>query len=77
MNIKNAHRDEYIFTERQKGRTYKDIGQEFGITPHRVRQVCVYVARQKRQEYFKTHPDAYEEWRKSPMDKKWNSLPIE
>ena len=47
---KNIQRDEYIFSERQKGRTYKDIGQELGISVERVRQVCVQVSRDRRKQ---------------------------
>lgn len=51
MNIRNTQRDEYIFTERQKGRSYKDIGQEVSISAERVRQVCVQVSRDRRERY--------------------------
>ena len=75
MNTRNIQRDEYIFAERQKGRTYRDIGQELGISFVRVRQVYVYVCRERRQEYFKTHPEEYKMWRENPKDKKWNQAP--
>lgn len=75
MSNRDPKRDEYIFTERQKGRTYKDIGQELGITQNRVRQVYMHVCRDRRQEYFQTHPEAYQEWWENPNDKKWNSPP--
>jgi DNA-directed RNA polymerase sigma subunit (sigma70/sigma32) len=75
MNTRNIQRDEYIFAERQKGRTYRDIGQELGISFVRVRQVYVYVCRERRQEYFKTHPEEYMQWRENPKDKKWNQAP--
>ena len=75
MNAKNPQRAEYIFAERQKGRTYKDIGLELGITHNRVRQVYVYVCREKRQAYFKTHPEEYLEWREDSKNPKWNLPP--
>lgn len=75
MNTRNIQRDEYIFAERQKGRTYRDIGQELGISFVRVRQVYMYVCREKRQEYFKTHPEEYWQWWENPKDKKWNQAP--
>jgi DNA-directed RNA polymerase sigma subunit (sigma70/sigma32) len=75
MNERNIQRDEYIFAERQKGRTYRDIGQELGISFVRVRQVYVYVCRERRQEYFKTHPEEYKQWWENPKDKKWNQAP--
>lgn len=55
MNIRNTQRDEYIFAERQKGRTYKDIGQEVGISAERVRQVCVQFSRDKRKQTEPRH----------------------
>ena len=75
MNVINPQRNEYIFAERQKGRTYKDIGLELGITQNRVRQVYVYVCREKRKKYFNTHPEEYLEWHNNPNDKKWNLPP--
>lgn len=75
MNVRNPQRDEYIFAERQKGRTFKDIGQELGISLVRVRQVYVKTCREKRQEYFKTHPEEYEQWWEDPNNEKWNAPP--
>lgn len=77
MNIRDTQRDEYIFAERQKGRTFKDIGQELGITLERVRQVYERCCRDRRQQYFKTHPEAYREWLKAPNKEKLNFIPEE
>lgn len=75
MNARNIQREAYIFSERQKGRTYKDIGQELGITQVRVRQVYERVCQRRRQEYFKTHPEEYAQWWENPRDKKWSASP--
>ena len=77
MNVRDRQRDEYIYVQRKKGRTLKDIGQELGVTQERVRQVYVRVCRERRQKYFKTHPEARKEWYENPNDPKWDSLPIE
>lgn len=76
-NKKDPERDEYVYTERKKGRLYKDIAQELGITASRARAVYVRACRDKRQKYFKTHPEAYKEWRESRNDEKWANLPDE
>lgn len=75
MNIRNIQREAYIFAERQKGRTFKDIGLELGVTQARVRYVYVQVCRERRQVYFKTHPEEYIQWRENPNAKKWNAPP--
>lgn len=77
VNIKDPRRDEYIYAERQKGRTYKDIGKDLGITASRVRGLYVRACRDRRQKYFKTHPEAYKEWHENPNDPKWDNLPEE
>lgn len=74
---RNWQRDEYVYAQHQKGRTYSDIGQELGITVERVRQLYVRACRERRRKYFQTHPEAREEWSKNPRDKKWDSLPDE
>ena len=71
MNIRDRQRDAYIFAEKQKGRTFKDIGQELGISLERVRQVFAHVCRDKRQRYFLTHPEEYEQWRNNPNIRKF------
>ena len=75
MNTRNPERAEYIFTQRQEGRTYKDIGLELGISHSRVRYIYVQACREKRQEYFKTHPEEYAQWWEDPNNEKWNAPP--
>lgn len=74
---RNWQRDEYIYEQRHKGRTLKDIGQELGISPERVRALYVRACRERRQKYFQTHPEARKEWWENPKDPKWDSLPDE
>lgn len=50
MNIRDTERDMYVYTERQKGRTYKDLSRELSISPERVRQVYERAYRDKRRE---------------------------
>lgn len=71
---RNWQRDEYVYAQHQKGRTYKDIGQELGISMERVRQLYIRACRERRQKYFKMHPEARKEWLENPKDEKWNSL---
>lgn len=76
MNVRDNQRDEYIFEERQKGRTYKDIGQELGIGVERVRQVYERACRDKRQAYFRTHREEYRKWLlETPDSEKKNFIP--
>jgi DNA-directed RNA polymerase sigma subunit (sigma70/sigma32) len=42
----DTERNRMILRERHKGRTYKSIGLEFGLSVERVRQVCVILRRQ-------------------------------
>ena len=39
MYIRNYERDAYVYEERKKGRLFKDIGSELGISGNRVRQI--------------------------------------
>lgn len=75
MRTRDPERAEYIFAQRKTGRTFKDIGLELGITPNRVREIYVYVCRDRRQQYFKTHPGEYEQWHNDPNNKKWDLPP--
>lgn len=45
---KNAERDKYIYEQRQAGRTYKSIGDEFGLTSQRIKGICEVEARRGR-----------------------------
>lgn len=74
---RNWQRDEYIYAERRKGRTFKDIGLELGVTPGCVRQLFVRACRTRREKYFLKHPGLYIEWHKNPNDPKWDNLPDE
>lgn len=74
---RNWKRDEYVYEQHRKDRTYKNISQELGITEERVRQLYVRACRERRQQYFKKHPEARKEWLQNPNDKKWDSLPDE
>lgn len=70
-------RDEYVYAQRKKGRTYRDIGQELGVTSECVRQLYVRACRERRRKYFEAHPEAREEWLRNPNDPKWDDLPDE
>ena len=37
---KHKERDSYIYKQRKNGRTYTSIGNQFGITSERVKQIC-------------------------------------
>ena len=74
---RNWQRDEYVYAEHRKGRTFKDIGQELGVNPSRARELFVRACRERRQKYFRTHPEAHAEWWANPNDPKWDNLPDE
>jgi hypothetical protein len=75
MKSRNTELKEYILAERRKSRTYSSIGKEVGLSTVRARQLYVQVCREKRQEYFKTHPEEYAQWRENQRDKKWDNPP--
>lgn len=77
MNKRDMQRDGYIYAQRKKGRTYKDIGYELGIGAERVRQLYFRVCRERRQMYLLAHPEARKEWWASQNDPKWDDLPDE
>jgi len=39
MNIRDRERDAYVYEERKKGRLFREIAVDLGITANRVRQV--------------------------------------
>ena len=74
---RNWQRDEYVYAERKRGRTYKDIGQELGVNASRARELYVRACRERRQKYLLAHPEARREWYENPNDPKWDNLPDE
>ena len=77
MNARDRERDEYIFSERQKGRTFKDIGLELGITGNRVRQVYNRACVDRRRAYFRTHKEEYQQWLQGTWEEQRNFIPID
>lgn len=77
MNVRDRERDEYIFSERQKGRTFTDIGLELGITGNRVRQIYNRACVDRRRKYFMTHKEEHEKWLQAPYKEQRNFIPID
>lgn len=67
-NERDIERDNYIFRERYKGRTLKSIAEELGIGVERVRQIYARGCKERRQKYFRKHPEAYIEWHTNPNE---------
>ena len=77
MNNRDTQRDEFVFAERQKGRTFKDIGQELGITANRVNQIYTRTCNDRRKNYFLTHKEEYRKWLEGTWEEKRNFIPTE
>ena len=67
-NERNIERDNYIFRERYRGRALKSIAEELGIGVERVRQIYERGCRERRQAYFRKHPEAFREWHTNPNE---------
>lgn len=61
-NTRDRQRDDYVFYEKRKGRTNKDIADELGLTQERIRQIYYRACRDRREKYFRKHPEARKEW---------------
>lgn len=48
-------RNKYIYEQRKTGRTFKSIGKEIGVTPQRIRDLCI---REERRERFRAKANA-------------------
>lgn len=77
MNTKDPRRDDYVFSQRQLGRTYKSISDELGVTVERVRQIYARACRDRRERYFASHPGQREIWLRSTDPKVINFIPEE
>ena len=47
-----SQRNDAIYERRKQGATFKEIGQEFGITLERVRQICLHRDRRNKRALF-------------------------